>query len=39
MMNNQVSHVALVGCVDLGEEEPLPSELSLGSKNYDSFKR
>ena len=27
-----------VRCLDLGEEEPLPSELSIGSKNYDSFK-
>jgi len=27
-----------VHCLDLGEEELLPSELSFGSQNYDSFK-
>ena len=27
-----------VRCLDLGEEEALPSGLSFGSKNYDSFK-
>ena len=28
-----------VHCLDLSEDEPLPSELSFGSKNYNSFKR
>jgi UDP-2-acetamido-3-amino-2,3-dideoxy-glucuronate N-acetyltransferase len=28
-----------VRCLDLDEDEPLPSELSFGSKNYNSFKR
>jgi UDP-2-acetamido-3-amino-2,3-dideoxy-glucuronate N-acetyltransferase len=27
-----------VRCLDLGEEEPLPSDLSFGSQDYDSFK-
>ena len=27
-----------VRCLDLGEDDPLPSELSFGSKYYDSFK-
>jgi UDP-2-acetamido-3-amino-2,3-dideoxy-glucuronate N-acetyltransferase len=27
-----------VRCLDLNEDEPLPTELSIGSKNYDSFK-
>ena len=27
-----------VHCVDLGEDEPLSSDLSFGSQNYDSFK-
>jgi UDP-2-acetamido-3-amino-2,3-dideoxy-glucuronate N-acetyltransferase len=27
-----------VRCLDLGEDEVLPAELSFGSKNYDSFK-
>ena len=27
-----------VHCLDLGEDEPLPSELSSGSQDYDSFK-
>ena len=27
-----------VHCLDLGEEEPLPTELSVGSQGYDSFK-
>jgi UDP-2-acetamido-3-amino-2,3-dideoxy-glucuronate N-acetyltransferase len=27
-----------VGCLDLGEEEPLPADLSFGLKNYDFFK-
>ena len=27
-----------VRCLDLGEEEPLPSDLSFGSHDYDSFK-
>ena len=28
-----------VRCLDLNEDEPLPSELSFGSLSYDSFKR
>jgi UDP-2-acetamido-3-amino-2,3-dideoxy-glucuronate N-acetyltransferase len=28
-----------VHCLDLSEDEPLASELSFGSKNYNSFKR
>jgi UDP-2-acetamido-3-amino-2,3-dideoxy-glucuronate N-acetyltransferase len=28
-----------VRCLDLGEEESLPKELSVGSREYDSFKR
>ena len=28
-----------VHCLDLSEDKPLPSELSFGSKNYNSFKR
>lgn len=28
----------VVHCLDLGEDEPLPSELSFGSESYDSFK-
>jgi UDP-2-acetamido-3-amino-2,3-dideoxy-glucuronate N-acetyltransferase len=27
-----------VHCLDLGEDDPLPSELAFGSKNYNSFK-
>jgi UDP-2-acetamido-3-amino-2,3-dideoxy-glucuronate N-acetyltransferase len=27
-----------VHCLDLNEDEPLPSELSIGSQDYDSFK-
>ena len=27
-----------VSCLDLNEDEPLPSELSFGSQDYDSFK-
>jgi len=27
-----------VRCLDLGEDEPLPSEFSFGSQYYDSFK-
>jgi len=27
-----------VGCVDLEEDKPLPNELSVGSKTYDSYK-
>ena len=28
-----------VHCLDLSEDEPLPSDLSVGSQDYDSFKR
>jgi UDP-2-acetamido-3-amino-2,3-dideoxy-glucuronate N-acetyltransferase len=28
-----------VRCLDLNEDEPMPSELSFGSKDYNSFKR
>ena len=29
----------VVSCVDLGEDDPLPSDLSIGTRNYDSFKK
>ena len=28
----------VVRCLDLDEESPLPTELSIGSKTYDEFK-